>query len=31
VTALVKSARDDFQKETKDKPYESPLALDARP
>jgi len=29
--SLVKSARDDFQKETKGKPYASPLAPDAKP
>jgi len=29
--ALVKAARDDFQKETKGKPYVSPLAADAKP
>ena len=29
--ALVKSARDDFQKETKGKPYVSPLPADAKP
>ena len=29
--ALVKAARDDFQKETRGKPYVSPLAADARP
>jgi aminobenzoyl-glutamate utilization protein B len=29
--ALVTAARDDFQKETKGKPYVSPLAPDGRP